>query len=158
MEQRFLYKSYLVFCILMRPAISFLKSKNFQLFVKKQFSLIIIPPIGVLQWCRKVSDWWIWMLKFHSDWQKKIVFLLHILLFRLTRFSKSVKMTGMSKKISTSQCYRNPPEFCQTSGQNSRFCQTELFFHKAYNFGHIMILGLNISPIIHDIAPFLFGC
>ena len=27
------------FCILMRPAISFLKSKNFQLFAKKKFSL-----------------------------------------------------------------------------------------------------------------------
>ena len=28
------------FCILMRPAISFLKSKNFKLFVKKKFSLL----------------------------------------------------------------------------------------------------------------------
>ena len=42
------------------------------------------------------------------DWQnfirtdKKLIFLLHILLFGLTRFSRSVKMTGMSKKISTS--------------------------------------------------------
>ena len=26
----------------------------------------------------------------------------------------------------------------------TKFCQTELFFHKAYNFGHIMIVGLNI--------------
>ena len=36
------YKSNFVFCILMRPAISFLISKNFQLFVKK-----VYPPIGV---------------------------------------------------------------------------------------------------------------
>ena len=42
------------------------------------------------------------------DWQnfirtdKKIIFLLHILLFGLSRFSKSVQMTGISKKISTS--------------------------------------------------------
>ena len=40
MEQRFLYKSYFFFCILMRPAISFLKSKNLQFFVKKKFSLL----------------------------------------------------------------------------------------------------------------------
>ena len=33
---------------------------------------------------------------------KDLIFLLHILLFGLTRFSKSVQMTGMSKKISTS--------------------------------------------------------
>ena len=33
---------------------------------------------------------------------KKLKFLLHILLFGLTRFSKSVQMTGMSRKISTS--------------------------------------------------------
>ena len=32
---------------------------------------------------------------------KKILFLLHILLFGLTRFLKSVQMTDMSKKIST---------------------------------------------------------
>ena len=51
------------------------------------------------------------------------------------------------------QCCRNTPEFCQTwVWQNSRFCQTEqnfvgpnFFFHKAYNFVHIMIVGLNIS-------------
>ena len=42
------------------------------------------------------------------DWQnligtdKILIFLLHILLFGLTRFSKSVEMTAMSKKISTS--------------------------------------------------------
>ena len=47
MEQRFLYKSYFVFCILMRPAISFLKSKNFQLFVKKKCSLLY-PDQGIL--------------------------------------------------------------------------------------------------------------
>ena len=52
MEQRFLYKSCIVFCILMRPAISFLKSKNFQLFVKKKNQLIIprsgyCTPFGV---------------------------------------------------------------------------------------------------------------
>ena len=34
------------FCILMRPAISFLKSKNFQLFVKKKFSLLY-PDRGI---------------------------------------------------------------------------------------------------------------
>ena len=27
----------------------------------------------------------------------------------------------------------------------TNFCRTELFFHKAYNFVHIMIVGLNIS-------------
>ena len=53
MEQRFLYKSYFVFCTLMRPAISFLKSKNFQLFVKKIFSLLypdrgIVPRSGYI--------------------------------------------------------------------------------------------------------------
>ena len=26
----------------------------------------------------------------------------------------------------------------------TKFCQTELFFHKAYNFDYIIILGLNI--------------
>ena len=26
----------------------------------------------------------------------------------------------------------------------TKFCQTELFFHKAYNFDHIIILGNNI--------------
>ena len=55
-------------------------------------------------WC-KISD----IEKCHTegfDWQnfirtdKKLIFLLHILLFGLTRFSKSVQMTGMSKKIS----------------------------------------------------------
>ena len=45
------------------------------------------------------------------DWQnfirtdKILIFLLHILMFGLTRFSKSVEMTGMSKKISTSLLY-----------------------------------------------------
>ena len=49
----------------------------------------------------KMSDWRIWLTKFHSDWQK-LTFPLHILLFQMTRFSKSVQMTGMSKNISTS--------------------------------------------------------
>ena len=53
MAQRFLYKSYFVFCILMRPAISFLKSKNFQLFVKKKINLLypdrgIVPRSGYI--------------------------------------------------------------------------------------------------------------
>ena len=46
MEQRFLYKSYFVFCIMMRLAISFLKSKNFQLFVKKKF-ILLYPDRGI---------------------------------------------------------------------------------------------------------------
>ena len=41
-----------------------------------------------------LTDW--------QAWQKKLTFPMHILLFELTRFSKSVQMTGMSKKISTS--------------------------------------------------------
>ena len=47
------------------------------------------------------------------DWQnfirtdKILIFLLHILLFGLTRFSKSVEMTGMSKKILTSLSIHN---------------------------------------------------
>ena len=40
MQQRFLYKCYFIFCTLMRPAITFLKSKNFRLFVKKRWSLL----------------------------------------------------------------------------------------------------------------------
>ena len=53
MEQRFFYKSYFVFCVLMRPAISFLKSKNFQVFVKKKFRLLypdrgIVPRLGYI--------------------------------------------------------------------------------------------------------------
>ena len=47
MEQRSLYKSYFIFCILMRPGISFLKSKKFQLFVKKKFSLLY-PDRGIV--------------------------------------------------------------------------------------------------------------
>ena len=38
---------------------------------------------------------------------KKLIFLLHILLFGLARFSKSVQMTVMSKKISTSMEYKH---------------------------------------------------
>ena len=34
------------FCILMQSATSFLKSKNFQLFVRKNFSLLYPAPIG----------------------------------------------------------------------------------------------------------------
>ena len=60
-----------------------------------------IPNMNRQQWCRKVSDRRIWLTKFHWDWQN-FIFLLHILLFRLTRFSKLVQMTGMPKKISTS--------------------------------------------------------
>ena len=54
------------------------------------------------QWCWKVSDQRIWLSDKISFGLKKIMFLLHILLFALTRLSKSVQMTGMSKKISTS--------------------------------------------------------
>ena len=50
MEQGFLYKSYFVFCILMRPAISFFKSKISNFLWKKKFSLLYpdrgIYPIG----------------------------------------------------------------------------------------------------------------
>ena len=46
MEQRFLYKSCFVFCILMRPAVGFSKSKTFlQLFVTKNFSFLY-PNLG----------------------------------------------------------------------------------------------------------------
>ena len=43
----------------------------------------------------------IWLTKFIRTY-KKLIFLLHILLFELTRFSNSIKMTGMSKNILTS--------------------------------------------------------
>ena len=76
MEQRFLYKSYFVFCILMRPANSFLKSKNFQLFVKKKFSLLY-PDRGIVPRSRYIprlapfssQRWlhWVWNVTPHCN-------------------------------------------------------------------------------------------
>ena len=43
----YIYKSYFVFCILMRPAISYFNYNHFQFFVKKKFSIIYYTPIGV---------------------------------------------------------------------------------------------------------------
>ena len=60
-------------------------------------STLVDLKSGRGQCCRKVSDRS--GISIRTD--KKLIFLLHILSFRLTRFSKSVQMTGISKKIST---------------------------------------------------------
>ena len=81
------------FFILMRPAISFFKSKNFQLFVKKKFSLLYpdriiwkgAKPLECLSCTssdaensRSAGLFW---LEFHSDWYKLWNILLHMSLF-----------------------------------------------------------------------------
>ena len=68
------------------------------------YCYILLASTGhmdLCQWCRKVSDRRIWLTKFYSDWQK-INISAACFIVRTEKFLKSVKMTGMSKKISTS--------------------------------------------------------
>ena len=144
---------FFVFWCEQRPAITFLKSKNFQLFVKKQLSLIIIPRSGYCSDAEK-SDRWIWMLTFHSDWQKNYLFCCIFYRSDWQDFQNQSKWLACPKRFQHLSAIENLQSFVRHRNRirdfvrpNKILSDRTFFSFKACNFGHIMILGLNISPI-----------